>query len=133
MENLDWDTDMMSSNSSDIILSLRNTIANFKLELNKLNYNFNNYFKFIFSNEARPRRGIGAVIGVVGTVIDLLFSATTKIKINTILKKINNLMEVSEQQRKALNLRSQLLNVTIRDAAELKAAMSRIEISQSIL
>ena len=87
---------------------------------------FTDFLKSYSSVETRFRRGLVDGIGVLARSF---FGVATMSDVNHLASKLMNLHKISEEEKRMLNIHTDLLNRTIRDLNTIKKAESKLAIS----
>ncbi|XP_050693841.1 uncharacterized protein LOC126984264 [Eriocheir sinensis] len=128
-----WSIEHMNQSFPTVGL-LRRTLDSFHFEFNKLFKDLNNFLAAMSGRDGSPfktRQRRGAV-DFVGSVESLLFGTATQAQIDVIHEKLSHLHTLSSEERRQLNLHTEVLNATVRDLRHLHSAISRLESASAL-
>ena len=129
--SLAWNVEHMDSNLP-IVASIKNTLNNFDREFHGLFHDLNKFLHYTLntdpnrSNAAsilRKRRGL---INAFGSLSNVLFGTATQAQVDAINSRIDEIHQLSEQERVMLNVHSKTLNITISHMHNMDSAFHRL-------
>ena len=115
------------SDDYPLIKSVKDTLQSFELEFHNSYKNLNAFLHYVLNTEpkrfSRTKRGL---INILGSLSDVLFGTATQSQIDSIHNQLINSRQISEEQRRMLNLHTRLLNLTIRNQNTMQSALQRL-------
>ena len=81
----------------------------------------------------RTSRKKRAYINIIGDLSKKVFGTATEDDINEIHENLENIKDMSEEQRRQINVHTEILNNSIRDISRVQAAMQGLEASTDML
>ena len=124
--NVKWNIEHMN-NESMIVQSLKVSLSNFDAELEKLSVSFTSYLSLLLHDATATSRHKRGALNVLGDISHALFGTATQEQVDTIHNRIDELSSLTEEQRRQLNLHTEILNVTARNMAIMGTALQRLE------
>ena len=123
--DVSWSMEHMNK-SYPIVNLLSKTLDNFQEEFDKMFKETVEYLSSISgrSPHGRPRRG---AINLLGQLANLLFGVATQKEVDNIHNQLNDLNHLSEEERKTLNVHTEILNITVRDLRHIHSAIDKLE------
>ena len=122
LDNLVWESGSIKSNDS-LIAALRTHMTRLNDSVTHTAHDLQLFLDFYITPSNRKARG---AIDIVGTLANSLFGTATQSQVDVINSNLHKLSELSEVQRKTLNVHSAILNATVRNQVTITSALNNV-------
>lgn len=105
-------------------------IVSFQDKFKSLHQNMNDFLMHIVGHDLKnlnSRRRARGAINAIGSLANTLFGTATQSQIDFIHKRLTSLDKFTEEERKILNIHSQVINVTLKELTNVHQALEKLE------
>ena len=118
--------------NNDMILtsSVSQNIVSFQGKFQGLHDNMQDFLLHIVKNnddKSTSKRKPRGLINLVGSLANTLFGTATQAQVDFIHKRLSSLDTFTEEERKILNVHSEVINVTLRELTNVHHALEKLE------